>query len=331
MNLARPTACSTPIRRRPADCSLEAAGHLRPRPDRDLRELVRGIHPPVLADRGLGDAVRALALDSPLDDRGRRRRCPAGSDAPVESAAYFAVGELLANAAKHSGARRVRIAVRHADGMLRITVTDDGHGGADPSRGTRPARHRAPAGYLRRDPRPAQPAGRADHRDPGDAVRVVIAEDLFLLRDGLIRLLEAHGFEIVAAVDNGPELLRALRRAAARRRGRRRPAAARPSPTRACRPRSPPAANVPGLPVLVLSQYVEQLYARELLADGQRRGRLPAQGPGVQRRPVRRRDPPGGRRRHRDGPRGDRQAARPQHARDEPLAELPRGNAKYWS
>jgi DNA-binding NarL/FixJ family response regulator len=97
-------------------------------------------------------------------------------------------------------------------------------------------------------------------------VRVVIGEDLFLLREGLVRLLTAHGFEVVAAVASAPELLRALvderpdvgivdvrlppthtddgLRAALRARG-----------------------QVLGLPVLVLSQYVEQLYARELLAD----------------------------------------------------------------
>jgi DNA-binding NarL/FixJ family response regulator len=97
-------------------------------------------------------------------------------------------------------------------------------------------------------------------------VRVVIAEDLFLLREGLVRLLQAHDFEIVAAVGTAPELLTALidtkpdvgivdvrlpptntddglRAAIAARKQR------------------------PGLPVLVLSQYVEQLYARELLAD----------------------------------------------------------------
>ena len=97
-------------------------------------------------------------------------------------------------------------------------------------------------------------------------MRVVIAEDLFLLRDGLTRLLEAHGMQVTAAVDNGAELLalvtadkpdvaivdvrlpptftdEGLRAALAARR------------------------QVPGLPVLVLSQYVEHLYARELLAD----------------------------------------------------------------
>jgi DNA-binding NarL/FixJ family response regulator len=98
-------------------------------------------------------------------------------------------------------------------------------------------------------------------------VRVVIAEDLFLLRDGLIRLLEAYGFEIAAAVDNGPDLLRAVIE--------RRPDVALvdvrlpPSFTdEGLRAALQARREVPGLPVLVLSQYVEQLYARELLADG---------------------------------------------------------------
>jgi signal transduction histidine kinase len=101
----------------------------------ELRDLVRGIHPPVLADRGLAEAIRALALDSPM-------RIHLASDAdgrppaPVESAAYFAVSELLANVSKHAEARQTWIDIRHSDGMLRIGVTDNGHGGADPARGS---------------------------------------------------------------------------------------------------------------------------------------------------------------------------------------------------
>jgi signal transduction histidine kinase len=102
----------------------------------ELRNLVRGIHPPILADRGLADAIRALALDSPMrihlasDLRGGR------ASAPIESAAYFAVSELLANVSKHAEARETWIDIRHTDGMLRIGVTDNGHGGADPARGS---------------------------------------------------------------------------------------------------------------------------------------------------------------------------------------------------
>ena len=97
-------------------------------------------------------------------------------------------------------------------------------------------------------------------------MRVVVAEDLYLLRDGLVRLLEAHGLEIAAAVGDAPGLLRAL-------------LAERPD-VAIVDVRLPPTFTddglraaiearraVPGLPVLVLSQYVEQLYARELLAD----------------------------------------------------------------
>jgi signal transduction histidine kinase len=101
----------------------------------ELRDLVRGIHPPVLAERGLGDAVRALAMASPLRTE-VSADIPGRIEAPVESAAYFAVSEILTNAAKHSGAQRVWLDLRHEDGMLRIVITDDGQGGADVSRGT---------------------------------------------------------------------------------------------------------------------------------------------------------------------------------------------------
>ncbi|WP_171171829.1 response regulator transcription factor [Streptomyces sp. I05A-00742] len=98
-------------------------------------------------------------------------------------------------------------------------------------------------------------------------MRVVLAEDLFLLRDGLVRMLEAFGFEVVAAVESGPELSRAL-------------AELKPD-VAVVDVRLPPSFTdeglqcalaarraTPGLPVLVLSQHVEQLYAQELLADG---------------------------------------------------------------
>jgi signal transduction histidine kinase len=101
----------------------------------DLRQLVRGIYPPVLADRGLGHAVRALALDTALPVE-LDVDLPGRLTAPVESACYFAVAEALANAVKHSGARRVHIRIEHAKDLLRIEVADDGVGGADPARGT---------------------------------------------------------------------------------------------------------------------------------------------------------------------------------------------------
>ncbi|HEY2551472.1 MAG TPA: histidine kinase [Streptosporangiaceae bacterium] len=101
----------------------------------ELRDLVRGIYPPVLADRGLADAVRALALDTPLYTE-VDIDLPGRPDPPVESACYFAVAEALTNAVRHAGARRVQISIRHAQEMLRIEVTDDGPGGADPAKGS---------------------------------------------------------------------------------------------------------------------------------------------------------------------------------------------------
>jgi DNA-binding NarL/FixJ family response regulator len=98
-------------------------------------------------------------------------------------------------------------------------------------------------------------------------VRVVIAEDLFLLRDGLIRMLAAHGFEVVSAVDTGAGLLAAV--------DEHQPDVAvvdvRLPPTftdEGLRAALEARSRVPGLPILVLSQYVEPIYARELLADG---------------------------------------------------------------
>ncbi len=96
---------------------------------RELRELVRGIHPPVLAERGLGDAVRALALRLPVPTE-VSVDLPGRAQAPVESAAYFAVSEVLTNAVKHSGADRIWVDLHQADGMLRASVTDNGKGGA---------------------------------------------------------------------------------------------------------------------------------------------------------------------------------------------------------
>ena len=99
---------------------------------------------PVLADRGLADAVRALVLDTPLPielDIDLPGPTDAGGQAstiemPVGAAVYFAVAEALANAVRHSGARTVRIHLSHAAGTLRAQVTDDGAGGADPAQGT---------------------------------------------------------------------------------------------------------------------------------------------------------------------------------------------------
>ncbi len=101
----------------------------------ELRHLVRGIHPPVLAERGLDGAVRALALSLPVPvvvDTD----LPGRPETPVESAAYFAVAEALANVNRHSGARTSWVTMRCADDRLVMVVGDDGVGGADPRGGT---------------------------------------------------------------------------------------------------------------------------------------------------------------------------------------------------
>jgi signal transduction histidine kinase len=101
----------------------------------ELRHLVRGIHPPVLAERGLDGAVRALALSLPVPtavDGG----VPGRLETPVESAAYFAIAEALTNVARHSGASSAWVSLRHEGAALFLMVGDDGHGGADPTAGT---------------------------------------------------------------------------------------------------------------------------------------------------------------------------------------------------
>ncbi|MFJ2773405.1 sensor domain-containing protein [Streptomyces sp. NPDC087300] len=101
----------------------------------ELRELIRGIHPQVLADYGLTAAIEDAADRSavPVDTADvELPRLPE----PVESAGYFAVREALTNIGRHSGATKARITAAHTGGMLRVDVHDDGRGGADPACGT---------------------------------------------------------------------------------------------------------------------------------------------------------------------------------------------------
>jgi signal transduction histidine kinase len=101
----------------------------------ELRHLIRGIHPPVLAERGLGGAVHALALSLPIPIT-VEIDLPGRPDTPVESAAYFAIAETLTNMIRHSRAHTGSVSIRYADGVLAMVVTDDGTGGADPTTGT---------------------------------------------------------------------------------------------------------------------------------------------------------------------------------------------------
>jgi signal transduction histidine kinase len=101
----------------------------------ELRELVRGVHPAVLTDRGLDGALAALAAKVPVPVELRLDVGPR-LPAAAEAAAYFVVAEALTNVAKHSGATRASVVVRRAGDSLVVRVTDDGSGGADPAAGT---------------------------------------------------------------------------------------------------------------------------------------------------------------------------------------------------
>ena len=98
----------------------------------ELRDLARGIHPPILTDRGLEAAIAALAVRSPVPVT-LTVDVPTRPPAAVETAAYFVVAEALANAIKYAGATRIDVRIGRANGLLVAEVADDGEGGADPA------------------------------------------------------------------------------------------------------------------------------------------------------------------------------------------------------
>jgi signal transduction histidine kinase len=101
----------------------------------ELRDLSQGIHPGILTERGLGAAVEDLAYASPVPVR-VTSSVHSRLDEPVEAAAYYVVGEALANVTKHARASTAAVVLEHEPGQLQLTITDDGVGGADPSRGS---------------------------------------------------------------------------------------------------------------------------------------------------------------------------------------------------
>lgn len=103
----------------------------------DLRQLVRGLYPPLLADRGLAEAVRTLAARGPLPVTVTIRSDTVGElPAALQTAAYFAINEALSNVYKHSQATRAWIELIRAPDLLEVVIFDDGRGGADETRGT---------------------------------------------------------------------------------------------------------------------------------------------------------------------------------------------------
>jgi len=100
----------------------------------EVRDLARGLHPTILVEAGLGPAIEALAerTSVPVSVEAADRRFPAN----VEAAAYFVVAEALTNVARYAGATLVRVEIRAEGDTLTVAVQDDGHGGADPERGS---------------------------------------------------------------------------------------------------------------------------------------------------------------------------------------------------
>ena len=231
----------------------------------ELRNLVRGVHPPVLTERGLDAALSGLAALCPVPVE-VHVDVPVRPRTSVEAVAYFVVAEALTNVAKHSRASHAKVIVEgHGfPGTLTVMISDDGIGGAKrgqpgPVRPGRPGIRRGRAALGRVAVR------RPDHHRGGVAMRVVIAEDSVLLREGLTRLLTEAGHEVAAAEGDGEQFLRAV--------------AAHTPDAVVVDVRMPPtftdeglrAALVvrdrwPDVGVLVLSQWVEERYATELIS-----------------------------------------------------------------
>ena len=242
----------------------------------ELRDIARGIHPPAL-DIGLEGALATLAARSAVPTElavdVATRPTPA-----IEAIAYFCVAELLANVAQHSHASRASVSCAQHGTWLRLVVRDDGTGGAQfehrrllLERLGRPGR---PRPRRRRSSVCRQPAWWPDRRDRRSAaglmtdcsLRVAIAEDSAILRDGLVQLLVDRGFTVTGAVGD-PAALRSS-------------VAQNPPDVAVIDIRMPPSftdeglrlalelrERHEGLGILLFSQYIETRYAADLLAD----------------------------------------------------------------
>ncbi len=236
----------------------------------ELRDLARGIHPPVL-DAGLDSALATLAAHSavPVDLRTAIAVRPSPA---IETIAYFCAAELLTNVAKHSRAEHARLDARTVEGRVWLQVSDDGRGGASVGAGSGLSglseRVRTVDGRLSvqsPDGGPTVVTIELPLQSAAHPMRVVIAEDSVILRDGLVHLLADRGHEVVAAVADGDAFRAAV--------------AAHDPDVCIVDIRMPPTFtdeglraaiavrhDHPGVGVLVFSQYVETRYAAELLA-----------------------------------------------------------------
>ena len=250
----------------------------------ELRRLARGIHPPILTERGLPAAVEALAGRAPLPVE-LHGTCPRLPPA-VEATAYFIVTEALTNAVRHAHADYVTVHLDHHDDLLVIEVRDDGRGGATlhDSGGLQGLADRVAAedgqltclqpprpGHRRARGAPPPTRHRHVHAAGGEMspLRVALVEDAVLFREGLASLLTGAGVDIVAQTDHARGLTELV-------------GAAQPC-LAIVDVRLPPTHTTEGLeaavalrqalpcqPVLILSQYVEPRYAVELLQDDPR-------------------------------------------------------------
>ena len=229
----------------------------------DLRALARGIHPALLTDEGLDAALAALARRMPLPVE--LHVCNGRLPPLVEATAYFVASEALANVVKHAHATRAAIEISRANLHVAIAVTDDGVGGADANgAGLRGLRDRVEAvdGHLRVHSVP----GHGTRVDGGDPVRVILADDAVMIREGLARLLADRGIEVIAQAATADELLQHV--------------AASPPDVAVIDIRMPPTSTNEGLVAaqqirsqypqvgtLVLSQYIEIDYALKLVTE----------------------------------------------------------------
>ena len=248
-----------------ADQLLASAGRELDSALEELRELARGIHPAVLTDRGLATALETLANRAPVPvELGELpdERLPEA----VELAAYFVVAEALTNVAKYSEASHATV-----QGAARERPRGRGggrrrHRRRRPRARHRPARARRPARGARGPARGGVGAGPRNHDHGEDPMRVVVADDSVLLREGVVRLLEEKGFDVVAQAGDAEDLIRKV--------NAHKPDVAivdiRMPPTNTddgLRAALEIRAALPECGVLVLSQYVEEGYALELVGD----------------------------------------------------------------
>ena len=170
----------------------------------DLRTIAAGVRPPRL-DEGLAAALADLARGAtiPVEVSATADRAPP----EVEAAAYFVACEALTNALKHASPTRVVVETARADSTLRLVGRRRRHRRRRRVGRQRPRRHARPRGRPGRDAGHRQPARRGHPHRRGAAVRVVIAEDTVLLREGLAGLLEDAGHEVVGRAGDADALL----------------------------------------------------------------------------------------------------------------------------